>query len=281
MHFTMLLSIVALVWVWRYSGTSRPDGNWQDRWQHNLVVLLLPPLLLLVSSISILQMEPHGWMVWGWEGWVSYWLALLFVTYAVWCLIEMIFTGWRTIQEVRSYHQIELHGRPVRLLDVVTPYIAQIGFWHSELVVSKGLIDTLDTEHLQAVLAHEQAHKHYRDTFCFFWLGWFRQISIWLPNTQTIWEDLLALRELRADRWAAQSTDSLLLAETLLQVVQYTTVFADNYCAAFNQVAETDRLTQRIEALLAEAEPIEVLEWWQWSWLLLSFIPLLVVPLHQ
>jgi Zn-dependent protease with chaperone function len=281
MHLTMLLSILAVAWFWRYVGVSTPTGGWQKRWQHTLAVLLLPPLLLLGSSIAILKMGPHGWMVWGWEGWVSYWLAMAFLGFTTVCLVQMSIAGYRTLRQVRKYRQIELYGQTVRVLDVATPYSAQIGFWQPELLVSQGLVDSLDSEHLQAVLSHEQAHHYYRDTFWFFWLGWLRQITVWLPNSQIIWEDLLALRELRADRWAVETTDSLLLAETLLLVVQHTTVFEDSYCAAFNHMASPDRLTQRIEALITVPESPESAHWWQWSWLLVPFLPLLVVPLHQ
>ncbi len=281
MHLTMLLSILAMAGLWRYMGVSAPTGNWQERWQHALAVLLLPPLLLMGSSIAILKMGPHGWMVWGWEGWLSYWLAIAFLGFMAFCLVKMAISGYQTSQQLRSYRQIELYGRSVKLLDVNIPYIAQIGFWQPDLLISQGLIDTLDSEHLQAVLAHEQAHYYYRDTFWFFWLAWLRQITIWLPNSQVIWDDLLALRELRADRWAAQTTDSLLLAESLLLVVQYTTAFADSYAAAFNHVDSPDRLTQRIEALIKPAELLKPPSWWQWSWLLLPLLPLLIVPLHK
>jgi Zn-dependent protease with chaperone function len=281
MHLTMLLSIVALAWLWRYLGVSTPTGNWQERWQHTLAVLLLPPLLLMGSSIAILKMGPHGWMVWGWEGWVSYWLASAFLSLMAFSLIRMLIAGCQTSQQVRSYRQIELYGQSVRVLDATIPYSAQIGFWQPDLLVSQGLIDTLDSDHLQAVLAHEQAHYYYRDTFWFFWLAWLRQITIWLPNSQVIWEDLLALRELRADRWAAQTIDSLLLAETLLLVVQHITAFEDSYSAAFNHMASPDRLTQRIEALVMPVELLEPASWWQWGWLLVPLLPLLIVPLHK
>jgi Zn-dependent protease with chaperone function len=281
MHLTMLFGILAVAWLWRCVRTYQPKGNWSDRWQRTLEILLLPPLLLLFSVISILQMGPHGWMVWGWEGWVSYWLAIAFLSFAVLCLARMILKGHKTLVQVRTYPRLELNGRMVRVLNIGTPFIAQIGFWQPELIVSQGLLDTLDSEHLQAVLAHEQAHYHYRDTFWFLGLGWLRQIAGWLPNSQKIWQELLVLRELRADQWAARQTDSLLLAESLLLVVQHTIAFEDSYCAAFNYILSPDRLTQRIEALIAAPEPLGLIIWWQWIWLLIPLIPLLVVPLHR
>jgi Zn-dependent protease with chaperone function len=235
----------------------------------------------MASAIAILQMGPHGWMVWGWEGWVSYWLAVAFLGFSLFCLVRTALIGWEMIDRVRAYPLLEIDGNSVRVLEINTPYSAQIGFWQPELVVSQGLLDTLPPAHRQAVLAHERAHYHYRDTFWFFWLGWLRQVSSWLPHSTEIWEELLILRELRADRWAAQETDSLLLAETLLLVVQNNMVFEDSYCAAFNQVASPDRLTQRIEALINLPASVESTNWWQWKWLIISLLPLLAVPLHR
>ena len=75
-----------------------------------------------------------------------------------------------------TYQRQPIVGKTARILETDFLYSAQIGFWQSELVVSQGLLKSLDSEHLNAVLAHEQAHVYYRDTFWFFWLGWLRTI---------------------------------------------------------------------------------------------------------
>jgi Zn-dependent protease with chaperone function len=51
-------------------------------------------------------------------------------------------------------------------------------------------------------LAHEQAHAHYRDTFWFFWLN---VLTSWLPHTEALWQEILFLREIRADEKAKES----------------------------------------------------------------------------
>lgn len=76
-----------------------------------------------------------------------------------------------------------------------------------------------------------------------------------------LWQELLLLRELRADRWAAQQVDPLLLAESLLVVVSTMPV--------------------QIEALLAEPELMREPSLWSWTWLLLAFLPLAAVPFHS
>jgi Zn-dependent protease with chaperone function len=279
MHLIFLFGAWSLVWWLRYTHT-QIFGTWSDRWQGTLSGFLLPPLLLFASAIAVIWMGPHGRMVWWWEGWLSYLLAIGFGLWAAIWWFKLAIEGRRTIQQVRSYSQTNLNGNLVRLIDLPTLYSAQVGFWQPELVITQGLLDALDDAHLQAVLAHEQAHRYYRDPFCFFWLGWIRQVTAWLPQSESLWQELLVLRELRADSWASQRTDTLLLAEALLLAVKNPPLLAESCCAGFNSPTQPDRLTQRIEALLAEAEPTYLSHRWAWTWLLLAFLPLLVIPFH-
>jgi Zn-dependent protease with chaperone function len=292
MHLIVSIAILALAWRLRYTW-SETGASWSQRWDRTLAIFLLPPLLLFTSAIAIIWMGPHGRMVWVGNDWLSYDLAIGFLGFAVFYWLKLARSGRLMLRQVRTYPTTELDGNSFRLLNLATPYIAQIGFWEPELVISQALIDTLNTEHLGAVLAHEQAHYHYRDTYCFFWLGWVRQITAWLPQTESMWQELLVLRELRADRWAADRTDPLLVAEALLLVVQNTSTFTENFCAAFSQMAPADRLDRRIEALLAILEPplnerVGGTESQHqhhqnrsaWVWLLLALLPLLTVPFH-
>jgi Zn-dependent protease with chaperone function len=286
MHLIVLLTIFAVAWGLRYTWAGTDAATWIDRWQRTLAIFLLPPLLLFTSAIAIIWMGPHGRMVWVGNDWLSYCLAIGFLGCAAFSWLDLAHSGWQMLLQVRTYPTTKLSGKSVRILNLPTPYSAQIGFWEPELVITQGLLDTLDTAHLEAVLAHEQAHYRYRDTWCFFWLGWLRQMTTWLPQTEAIWQELLMLRELRADRWASVQTDPLLVAEALLSIVQNTPIFSDNICAAFSQTTPADRLTQRIEALLDRAEPncnanIEPsYNLSAWRWLLVAVLPLLAIPFH-
>jgi Zn-dependent protease with chaperone function len=285
MHIIVLLTIFAVAWGLRYTWTAavRLPGTDRQHWDCTLAIFLLPPLLLFTSAIAIIWMGPHGRMVWVGNDWLSYDLAIGFLGFAGFYLLKLTSSGWHMCQQVRTYPTTELSGKSVRILDLPTPYSAQIGFWEPELVITQGLLDTLNPEQLAAVLAHEQAHYLYRDTWCFFWLGWLRQLTVWLPQTEAIWQELLMFRELRADRWAADRTEPLLVAEALLAIVQNTPIFTENICAAFSQIAPADRLTQRIEALLDRPEsnqlqPSHYLS--TWVWLFISLLPLLAIPFH-
>jgi Zn-dependent protease with chaperone function len=305
MHLIVSVAIFALAWGLRYSWIETDRLTWIDRWNLTLSKFLLPPLLLFTTSVSIVWMGPHGRMVWVGNDWLSYNIAIGYLGFGAFYLVKLTLTGWQIRQQVRTYPEIKLNGKKVRLLDLPAIYIAQIGFWQPELVITQGLLDNLGKEHLAAVLAHEQAHYRYRDTFCFFWLGWIRRITIWLPQTEVMWQELLVLRELRADRWASKQTAPLLVAEALLLVVQNTSIFTEDFCTAFSQFApvvgkasslnETlceqneNRLSQRINALLAIYEldrlPTQKLQQstdrWIWIYLLVGLLPLLTIPFHR
>ncbi len=167
-----------------------------------------------------------------------------------------------------------------RLLENPTLFIAQIGFWQPELLVSQGLLHKLQPEHLDAVLRHEQAHHYYRDTFWFFWLGWIRCCSAWLPNTESLWQELLLLREIRADSWAAKRVDPLLVAESLLMVVSASVMPSANFSAAFNCAVLRNRLQERIDTLLEEVDYPTSSSIWTWIWVILALLPMATVPFH-
>ena len=275
MHFSLILLAIGIAWAIRQWAFRPAIGH---RWQQTLEQFLLPPLLLLMAVAAVLCMGTRGQML-GWSvGWLGCLLAWSGLSYAVLRGLMLLWQGQRSIAQIQSCPQTEIAGTTARLLDSSTALAAQIGFWQPELVVSQGLLDLLTPAQLEAVLTHEQAHQQYRDTFWFFWLGWVRLLSRWLPHTEALWQELLLLRELRADRWAADRVDALLLAESLLLVVQSPLQDAE-YCAAFSAVAPPSRLEERIEALLnppSAHASIAVSGLW-----LLPLLPLLTLLLHR
>ncbi len=284
MHLMMLLSIVGLAWGLRYAWSTTAIDLWIDRWQQTLALFVLPPLLLFTSAIAIIWMGPFGQMVWMREGWLTYCAAVIFLLFAAICLVKLAKDSQQILQQIRHYPIDRLQDCNVRVLDSIALYSAQIGFWQPELVVTRGLLDTLDSEHLAAVLAHERAHHNYRDTFWFFWLGWLRRVTTWLPQTEAMWQELLVLRELRADRWASRQTDPLLVAEALLSVVQNLPICSEPFCAAFSEIAPVDRLNQRIDALFTTADLADLdrsINWQFWAYLPIALLPLIIVPFHR
>jgi Zn-dependent protease with chaperone function len=278
MHISLVFIAIITAWILRSRWTV--TGSYAQRWQQALIHFLVPALLLLMTAIALLCMGPSGQMVMHWEGWLTYDAALGFLAALAGCGLLAIYTGWQSIRQVKVYRQADLFGYDCRILDTSLPYSAQIGLWQPELVVSQGLIDSLEPTHLQAVLAHEMGHYHYRDTFWFFWLGWLRRVTAWLPRTEELWEELLLLREIRADCWAAQRVDQLLLAESLVEVAKAPLVQSNAVTAAFSCRAVGSRMQERIEALLTGAPWQTQANRWSWLWFGWVILPLLTIPFH-
>lgn len=280
MHLIMILNALAVAW-WLRSSWNQPQASWSLRWGRSLFLFLFPPLLIFMTAIAVLFMGPQGAMGGMYTGSVSYVVALIYMAFFAILCIKLAFQGWQSVESARKCPLVNLGDKRARLLQTGALFAGQIGFWQPELVVSQGLLQTLSPEHLESVLAHEQGHHYYRDTFWFFWLGWVRSCTAWLPNTEPLWEELLALRELRADGYAALQVDPLVLAESLLLVVSTSPVLSEICCAALGSSGAGDRLEQRIEALLAPPEPIAEAQLQSWHGFLLAFLPLVAVIFHS
>ncbi len=266
------------------------DKSWQVRWQTALTAFVVPPLFLMATAIAIVAMGTNG--ISHWEGKVSFTIAVGFVAVAALLWLHLIWLAVKTQRQIRQYPQKFIRsatgrGRETqaRVVETSAVFSAQIGLWASELVVSRGLLDHLDAEHLEAVLAHESGHAHYRDTFWFFWLGGLRRLTGWLPQSEALWQELLLLREVRADEWAARRVDSLVLAESLMSVITAPLLNTETICASFSCAAPRSRLAQRVDALLTEAPALTPTSRWysavQWSAIALSLSPLTTIPFHH
>ncbi|CCI07573.1 MULTISPECIES: M56 family metallopeptidase [Microcystis] len=282
MHGSMLLLALTIAIGLRWFLPS-----YQRRWQITLFFFLFPPLLLLMTVISVVCMGYRGQMLGYNSSLISYFSAIIWLVFAIFCLIKLSYQTWQTHRDFSSYPLKKITAQKARVLAVDFPYSARVGFWKSELIVTQGLLNLLDQEHLQAVLAHEQAHQEYHDTFWFFWLGWLRSMSSWLPNSENLWSELVFLRELRADKYASGQVDYLLLAESLLLVAEKVNQvaeinFSDSCCVALNDHSLNNRLLERIDALVESENPeLPRFNYQVWLLLSLSLAPFLLLPLHS
>ena len=282
MHGSMLLLALTIAIGLRWFLPS-----YQRRWQTTLFFFLFPPLLLLMTVISVVCMGYRGQMLGYNSSLISYFSAIIWLVFAIFCLIKLSYQTWQTHRDFSSYPLKKITAQKARVLAVDFPYSARVGFWKSELIVTQGLLNLLDQEHLQAVLAHEQAHQEYHDTFWFFWLGWLRSMSSWLPNSENLWSELVFLRELRADKYASGQVDYLLLAESLLLVAEKVNQVAeinlsDSCCVALNDHSLNNRLLERIDALVESENPeLPRFNYQVWLLLSLSLAPFLLLPLHS
>jgi Zn-dependent protease with chaperone function len=207
----MIVVVIAIAWCVRslenIPQTSNHRLNWVSRWQRSLFLFLFPPLLIFSNAIALLCMGSQDMMGTWHTGKFSYAFALCYLLTSVLFGIYLAYKGWVSVQSARNNPQIQLANHKIRLLTTGALFAGQIGFWQPELVISQGLLKSLSPEQLETVLAHEQGHHYYRDTFWFFWLGWIRKFTAWLPNTNILWQELVDLRELRADAYAASQVD--------------------------------------------------------------------------
>lgn len=286
MHLLTILIVIISVIVLR-SQQVDSASEWAIRWYRTLFLFCFPGLLMLTTAIAVLYMGCHGQMLGVQAGSVGCLIAGVIILSASGSLIKLAWQSYCSLRRLSQYPLQAIGNTTARVFDLDLPYSAQVGFWQSELIVSRGLLSVLDSEHLAAVIAHEQAHAKYKDTFWFFWLGWIRHFSFWLPNTEILWQELLLLRELRADRQAAEFVDFLLLAESLLAVAKAPLESPLGWIG-FNDAQTGDceasgqhRLQSRIESLLNLPESIEEHYWHRWSWLCLLLLPLFTIPLHS
>jgi Zn-dependent protease with chaperone function len=279
----ILILAVGIAWLLRaLIPALSPESEFS--WQKALFLFVFPPVLLLMTALAVVSMGYQGMMFGLKASWLSYSLAIAFLGWSLGLGLYRLWQATRAIQHIRYYSKGFIQNQPTRILNTPFPYSAQIGLWNPQLVVSQGLLDSLDDEHLQAVIAHENAHYYYRDTFWFFCLGWLRQIGFWLPKTEQLWQDLLFMREVRADKKAAQQIDPLLLAESLMlvaknmQKMQILPSF-ESICAAFNH--QDNRLITRINYLIEPSDTF-LIENNLFNWILLglAFLPLILIPLH-
>jgi Zn-dependent protease with chaperone function len=293
MHCCLLLLMfligLGVRYCWVGNGLQQSSRPWRERWQTALFTLLLPPCLLLVGAIAILLMGNTGQMLGMTVGWVGYSLALAVVGIAIAGLGDRLWRSWRSIGKLHTLPQFQHSGIIGRVVDSPILFAAQVGIWEPELIVSRGLLTQLSPEQLSLVLQHEQAHVHYRDPFWFFWWGWLGWLMAWLPHTQSLWEELLLLREMRADYHATQAADALVLAETLVQVVRSPWALQDNQDhteisqlgIALNDPALGDRLDERINYLLDPPAQEDLTPSIPSMTLILGCTPILTLLLHH
>lgn len=253
MHILMLvmavLSAIVIRWLWQPQTVP-----YAQRWQRSLFYFLFPPLLLLMTTMAVLGMGMQGQMLGMETNGISYGVSLLFVGGAISILLWQFYQAARSRWQIQQYPTITIAGYHAQILPTKIPYSAQIGWWNPQLVISDGLCSTLDRAHLEAVIAHENAHYEYRDTFWFFWLGWLYRLTAWLPNSRLLWEELLLLRELRADGKATESVDGLLLAESLVTVARESVESGEIAKASLSGNLTQTRLEERIEALINQED---------------------------
>jgi Zn-dependent protease with chaperone function len=300
MHLALLGGVVILGMLIRWGALAqRPAFPNVDHWPRTIAALILPGLLLLSSAVAILIMGHHGHM-WGLP--VNGMACFLAKLSLVWAVLKGVLVGieqWKLGRWLQTLPVLEPWDLPedvfppnaiVHYLDIPQIMAGQTGLFQSRILVSEGLL-ALPTAQLQAVLAHEQAHFQYRDNLWGMGINWLRGIGAWLPGSDRLWQDVLLLRECRADAQAAQTIDPLILAETLVLAVrssllgQSTDASSSFSLACIGLQTASDRLTYRVESLLqveAQTKPTGLsMGWVTFGSLVLGLLPLGSIAFHH
>ena len=122
------------------------------------------------------------------------------------------------------------------------------------ILLSPQLLEELDHEELEGILAHEIAHLEARDVQVAFTAGFLRDVVAWNPFAHIALRRLLADRELEADRRAATLTGNpLAVASGLVRLCELKPrrrMHRPGYALAFGG----GRVTRRVGRLLALAD---------------------------
>ncbi len=278
MHLLLIAIFCSLAWGIRIVPNPR-DGH------DVLSLFLIPPLLIFFTFLSIVLMGSHGRMFGFSSSIFAYFLALLLLSVSLFAGMRSYWQVRRALEKIREFPRTKIADLDARVLDIDFPYSAQVGFWSSELIISRGLLELLSPDEIKAVLAHEQAHRIYHDTFWFFFLEVIKSLTIWLPNSESLWQKLLLLREVRADQLACQNSDSFNLAQALLKTAQtissttYWDECKENFYVTFHPNISNSHLVTRLESILDREQP------YNWSFpfmaLLMSILPMILVIWHS
>jgi Zn-dependent protease with chaperone function len=131
------------------------------------------------------------------------------------------------------------------------PYAATL-FWKRPVVlISSWMLETLDEEELEAVLAHEMAHIQRKDNLMVTIGGIMKDILFFLPTMQQTWQNFLVDLETAADDMAVLNTKKPgALASALVQVHKAQPKMEFSYGISYFTPNYYD-LEERIERLLA------------------------------
>ncbi len=277
MHLVLLLLVIVGNWLLRagISPADTPQSRAAQAWR----LITFPPLSLSAVAIAIIWMGNGGTMAGGVSAWLSYGLSWLWLLGAAVLLARATWLSWKNHRQIQRYPTIQLQAIEAKLVDHPLAFCGQVGFWRPHLLVTQGLLERLNPEQLQAAIAHEQAHHHYRDHFWFFWLSWLKQLGSFWPNGEFLWQEMLLFRESRADAKASQSVDRLVLAEALLLVVAQPYQDYSGWGTPLSLFVGNDRLQRRVNLLL-HPEPLELPTHTK-LWAVAALLPLALIPFHH
>ncbi len=171
-YFLLHTALAAAVWAVAGRAIRAAERLWPpDAARLLLALRLLPATLagLAVAGLcvpSFLWLEPSGTA----EEAGGACLAAALLGGAVW--MAALGRGWRAVAQSRRCARMcgrvarpdsVAEGIAVWVVDATAPVLALAGVMRPRVVISRGLMEALETEQLSAALRHEEAHRRSRD----------------------------------------------------------------------------------------------------------------------
>lgn len=147
----------------------------------------------------------------------------------------------------------------VIITDEIFARALTMGIKNHVIIISRGLINALDNEEMEAVVAHELAHIKRGDSLLIWVVVFLRDLMFFTPLIYWIFRKFALEKEKAADDIAIQLTQKpMALAQALIKVwklsprISFDTFLLDNFMPRHNLVGQTGVLEQRVERILKE-----------------------------
>lgn len=133
-----------------------------------------------------------------------------------------------------------------------------IGFLHPHVVISDGLLETLDVDEVQAVLSHEEAHLSGRDNLLILVTQTLAHAFVLVPGVRFSYARLRRALELAADSHARRTTGDPLVVASSLQKFAWRLGVSGSGSLGTAAFADEGHVVERIHGLLGEEST--------WAW---------------
>jgi Zn-dependent protease with chaperone function len=278
MHTLLVLSTLLLLVAGCFLLFTKPheSGAQQRRQPLRLLLLTLPLVGVGLGALSILHFAqvacftraPH------WDQVVSVLLpgGLIggFLVGLVLSLVRLLLV-WVTVARgtfaaSRRLHRctrrlarhLGVHAPRVRLCPSLAPVAFTYGIFQPTIVLSRWMVETLDQQELESVLAHELAHHARRDHLLTWWALLLRDAFCYLPTSRLTYQQFRDTQELACDDLATQVTRQPLgLANALTKVWLHTLSHQTQQEAVPALTGTGTQMEGRIRRLFTPAVPAQ------------------------